>query len=258
VPTTITGNPNLRNERADSFTFGAVLRPRFLPGFTASADYVHIALKDAIVALGGDQVLDACYDAVNYPSSFCKMVTRNSAGQITMIDEGYYNASAAKLKAVTADIDYRFDLRAVGLGDHAGQVDLGVHYYHLINQYTRIGNGDIDHTVGEIGNPRDSFTANLNYTKGGVNLLWQTEYFGPSVIDADAPPSAYQYPGISHWFLFNASIGGTIDGRYDLRLIVDNVTNARPPFPTPAGGGTITYFSGIVGRAFRITAGIRL
>ena len=42
------------------------------------------------------------------------------------------------------------------------------------------------------------------------------------------------------------------------RLIVDNVTDARPPFPVPASGGTITYFSGLIGRAFRVTAGVKL
>jgi iron complex outermembrane receptor protein len=257
VPATISGNPNLRNERADSYTFGAVIRPRYIPGLSISADYVAITVKDAIVQLDGDAILDACYDAAAFPSSFCNLVTRNSSGQISMIKEGFYNAAVRKLKAVQANVTYTLDLHRLGLGENAGAVTLAVDYYHVIDQYTRIGVGDIDHSTGEIGNPVNSYTANLGFARGGLALLWQTQYFGPSVFDADAPASLYQYPGVKHWYLFNASIGYTIDKNYDIRLIVNNVLDTRPPFPSPAGSGLITYYSGLLGRYMKVSAGVK-
>ena len=57
VPITVSGNPNLSNEIADSYTFGAVLKPRFIPGLTIAADYINISLKNAIISLGGDDIL---------------------------------------------------------------------------------------------------------------------------------------------------------------------------------------------------------
>ena len=42
------GNPNLKPETSDTSTIGIVLTPTMLPGFSFSADYFHIKIKDAI------------------------------------------------------------------------------------------------------------------------------------------------------------------------------------------------------------------
>jgi len=39
---------------------------------------------------------------------------------------------------------------------------------------------------------------------------------------------------------------------------VDNIFAAKPPYPVPAGGGAITYFPGVLGRFYRIGAGVHL
>ena len=42
------GNTALNPEKANTYTVGALLTPRFIPGFTASIDYWHIKLADII------------------------------------------------------------------------------------------------------------------------------------------------------------------------------------------------------------------
>ncbi len=42
------GNPQLNPERANTYTVGAVLTPRAIPGLYASIDYFHIDLKGVI------------------------------------------------------------------------------------------------------------------------------------------------------------------------------------------------------------------
>ena len=42
-----------------------------------------------------------------------------------------------------------------------------------------------------------------------------------------------------------------------MRVIVDNVFDKAPPFPAPAAGGTITYYSGILGRYFRVAGKVK-
>ncbi len=257
IPVTIAGNPSLRNEQADSYTFGAVVRPRYIKNLTISADYIDISLRDSIVSLGGNDILNACYDATSYPSTFCSLVTRDNTGQITFIKEGYYNAATQRLRAVTVEGAYSFDLSRVGLGDNSGAINLSVNYYHVVDQYQQVGTGDVNHSVGEIGNPRNSFTANLNYAnRSGFTFLWQTQYQGPSVINADGTPNDYQYPSVGDYFLFNTSIGYSIDKRFDIRFVVDNVFDRSPPFPAPAAGGqtaVTTYYSGLLGRYFRFS-----
>ena len=36
--------------------------------------------------------------------------------------------------------------------------------------------------------------------------------------------------------------------------MADIVSDKKPPFPAPAANGTITYYSGILGRYFRASA----
>ena len=42
--------------------------------------------------------------------------------------------------------------------------------------------------------------------------------------------------------------------RSKLQFIVDNVFDKAPPFPRPAEGGTVTYFKGLLGRYFKVSA----
>ena len=48
VPGLSGGNPNLANEKADSFTYGVIVRPRFIPGLSVAVDYLSIKLTDPI------------------------------------------------------------------------------------------------------------------------------------------------------------------------------------------------------------------
>ena len=257
VPDTRSGNPNLNNEQADSYTFGAVIRPRWVSGLNISADYVSISLKDSIVSLGGDDILNACYDATTYPNSFCGLITRDADRQITLLREGYYNAAIQKLRAVTAQLAYTTPLSRFGLPDSAGAINFSFNFYHVVNQYQKVGTGDVNHTSGQIGNPKNSFTANVVYSNGGFDVLWQTQYFEPSKYDVDLADSVYQYPGVSHWYLFNASVGYKINERFEMRVIINNVFDRRPPFPATAIGGTSTYYSGILGRFMKVSASAR-
>ena len=57
------------------------------------------------------------------------------------------------------------------------------------------------------------------------------------------------------WWLFNTTVGVKVNEQFGLKLIVDNVFDKSAPYPVPAGGfGTQTYFSGILGRFFRVSA----
>jgi outer membrane receptor protein involved in Fe transport len=44
--------------------------------------------------------------------------------------------------------------------------------------------------------------------------------------------------------------------RFSFRVVVDNVLDQEPPYPVPIGGGTITYFPGVLGRYFRFGASV--
>ena len=250
VPVTIAGNPGLTNEKADSWTVGAIIQPRFLPGFNVAVDWININLKQAIVSLGGDDILNACYDSADYPNSFCGLVDRGPDGQIGGIREGYYNAAERKFAGLTVAGSYR---QRIG----AGTVGLAVNYLYLDKLEQRVGLGDIDITRGQIGQPKHSGTANLTYNAGGFSALVQAQYFGKSRFDVNEAANARDPAGVSDWWLFNATLGYDVNRQFGMRFIVDNVFDRTPPYPVPAGGGTVTYYSGVLGRYFRIQATTR-
>ncbi len=75
------GNLNLQPETASTWTAGAVLTPSFIPGFTLSADYYNIKVKDVVGApLPGD-LIGACFNnlsAASATSTACTVIRRNS------------------------------------------------------------------------------------------------------------------------------------------------------------------------------------
>lgn len=69
------GNPNLKPEIGDTKTFGVVLQPDFMPGFSASIDYWRLEITNGISAIDGLTVLNQC-NLSGGTSPFCAQVTR--------------------------------------------------------------------------------------------------------------------------------------------------------------------------------------
>jgi outer membrane receptor protein involved in Fe transport len=55
------GDINLRPEESDTYTYGVVLQPRFLPNLAMSIDYFDISIDDTISIVGADTTLNGCY-----------------------------------------------------------------------------------------------------------------------------------------------------------------------------------------------------
>jgi len=77
---TVGGNLNLKPEKADTWTLGAVFQPDFLPGFNLSLDYYNIKIDSVIgTALPGD-IIAACFGTLSAASATdpnCTNIRRN-------------------------------------------------------------------------------------------------------------------------------------------------------------------------------------
>ena len=56
------GNPDLMPEESDTYTYGIILQPRFLPKLAMSIDYFDIEITDAVSTFGPRNTLTACYE----------------------------------------------------------------------------------------------------------------------------------------------------------------------------------------------------
>jgi outer membrane receptor protein involved in Fe transport len=71
------GNLELQPEKANTWTVGVVLKPRFLPGFNATVDYYNIKVKDAITNPTPGDLIDACFNAPSPTNPDCTVIQRN-------------------------------------------------------------------------------------------------------------------------------------------------------------------------------------
>lgn len=251
------GNPNLQNEIGNSWTAGGVFEPKFIPGLRLSGDYVHIDVKNEVASLELVDVMNACYDSANYPNSpFCGSFTRDAKGQVTSFTTGNYNIGIERFRGIQGGFAYILPFTRLGASEAAGTLSVGVNYLHTIEHYYRVGSGDIQYKVGTTQEPKDNFTANVNYDNGGFNLMWQSIYNGPTRINVNVPDSSYQYPRIGAYWMFNTSAGYDLSDRFNIRLIVNNVLDKKVPFPFSVNANR--YYDAFLGRSFRVSVGFKL
>src|SRR3546814_1372932 len=79
------GNPNLEEEKSETFTLGAVISPPFLDRFNLTVDYFNIKVDDAIVSINANQTLADCFTTLDINSATCQAITRLPSGQVDFI-----------------------------------------------------------------------------------------------------------------------------------------------------------------------------
>lgn len=253
----IVGNPNLENEKAKSFTVGVVLDPSFLPGFTATFDWVDIKLQDVISELSGSQVVANCYDSADFPNSeFCDRVTRGANSQISFIETGYFNSAELRYKGLLGAIDYETDVPFIS---ETGKIGISASYQYLDTLTSRADAGSAaSQTHDSIGYSRHDAVFTMAYRDDSFGFFGQASYIGKTKIDPEVSDNFYPdgQNDIPSVVFVNMGADFTVDERFTLRFVVDNVFDKKPPFPYPASGGTITYFRGILGTYFRVGASV--
>lgn len=267
VPGLSGGNPNLENEQADSYTYGVIVRPRFIPGLSISADYIDIKLKKPISFLSVAAIAAACFDNPNFNAadpangnSFCSTITRDSDGQVIVdpINPGarttFVNGEELRIKAYQGTIDYRTKLEGVGL---PGTLELGGDVFvltHRVNNITGIAPVRVDGTLGDPkyqgqGRVRfytDSFGFSTNVNYVGKQLLSRTQR-GPS------PNDTREFDSFKAYATVDASIFFTTpdDFRFTLSVtnLLDRIGQNYFGFIIPAS------INDSLGRRFALTVG---
>jgi outer membrane receptor protein involved in Fe transport len=115
------GNLDLAPEKANTYTVGFLLTPKFLPGFTASVDYFHIKLNGIIGIIPLDISLNNCLNTGD--PTYCANVIRNPANGIlfgTTAGAGGYiagtnvNVASQLLTGIDVQAGYKWGLDTIG------------------------------------------------------------------------------------------------------------------------------------------------
>ena len=244
------GNPDLQEETARTITVGAVLAPRFAPGLVLSADYYDITIKDAIAAVGAQDILDSCYDSSTFPNQYCGLFERRADGGLSFLRQTQLNFGRVETAGIDLSINYS---RSVGpvdlaLGINGTWVDRLDHFFDP---------GDptlVDPELGELGRPEWTATGSTSIGYGPVTLNYSLQWIGRQAMDRVEVETADIITGPAGFA--DDTFAHDISVSYDMRSLatvyagVNNLTDVTP-YRT-----NLAYPVSPMGRAFFV--GLRL
>ncbi|HZT02927.1 MAG TPA: TonB-dependent receptor [Steroidobacteraceae bacterium] len=235
------GNPKLKPEIADTYTFGIVLTPAALPAFNATVDVFNIKIKDLISTYGANLIVKQCVFDDN--PQFCSMVHRDSAGSLWFsiagyVDDPLLNLGFEKTSGVDISLNYTQSVGAFGslrfnlIGTYTASLD--VEPYPGSGDYNCAG-----YFGATCGNPlpkwRHTLTTSWTTPWHGVGLQARWRHVGNTQLDLANPAplltgpfgNSIQWTGTRDYLDLIAS--DQIFGSVFLQLGVNNVLDKDPP-----------------------------
>jgi outer membrane receptor protein involved in Fe transport len=270
---TITGNLNLRPEKADSYSFGAVVTPRFLRGFSASVDYWRVKVKDAIDSLSADDIVNRCFEGL---ADFCAAIKPDPANPSrVLIARQPVNFSSILLRGLDFEAAYRmpiangnFSIRGLATRYIENTVATGVKGFTPLNSVGTLGVGTGTQSI----TPKWIYRVSAAYDTDDYTLTTVARGVGNGRYDAtgiectsNCPVSTNQFPTYEDnsikgatYVDFNATFKFDAFGGKNGEFFVNvtNVLDADPIVLPETGMAANTTYSDLVGRAFRV--GVRL
>lgn len=187
------GNPNLENERANSFSYGVIVRPRFIPDLAVSVDYISIEIQRPIANLSVAQIAAACFDNpvfdTNDPAngnSFCSLIKRDASGQVISdaanpgVSSGFVNGNRTKVSAFQGTLNYR-----IGLGNFMGEgtkLELGGDLFYLRDRLVDITGVAPLSSDGLVGDPRWQGQLRMRMSNKTWGVSTNVNYVGQQLI----------------------------------------------------------------------------
>jgi outer membrane receptor protein involved in Fe transport len=203
--------------------------------------------------------LDGTNTAYAADNVYCRLIARDATGGINTVATPYLNLGKLTTSGVDAQLDWSFDLNAVGLSDNAGR--LGV---NLVGNYTSSYKvqllpgspeqefaGTIDGTQGTgLPLPDWKLLTSVNYRlgRGQAEVRWR-HLPGMDDVTAVTRPTS-PAPGVPSYDLFDANVGFRFSDAFFVRAGANNVFDKEPPRVAGTIGLTQPGTYDIIGRSF--------
>jgi len=259
------GNPNLKPEKADTYTVGFVWSPSFLPGANLTVDWFDIKVEDYIANVGANVIINTCVLQNN--AAACALVHRDAIGSLRstggFVTDTEVNQGALHTSGVDVNAGYHTGLDTFGLAN-MGSVSANFVGTWLDKLETTVINGQapIDcaglygstcTTLGGSNNPNPKWRHKLRLTWntpfeygwfGGLGLSAQWRYFASVDVDGTSSQPALATPNVAPT---DRKLGSRsyldllatfkVKDNYSFRVGVNNVLDQDPPL---AGSGGTT------------------
>ena len=179
------GNAALKAETAKTWTAGVTLKPRFLSGFSARADWYDIKLKNAINTVDAEQLSQLCVDQATLNNQFCAAITRqNGPGGTTtnlpgnIIGFNVIPQNVAQFRTSGLDVNLNYVVRTA----KAGTFSLNM-IGNYLNRLEFVGTPGAPTTDsrGETYAPKYTVNTDLTWKIGKVSLNYGLLYFSKTL-----------------------------------------------------------------------------
>ena len=293
--TNATGNPNLKPEKADTWTAGVVVqspwRTSVLDRLRFTVDWWSIHLTDAIGLESAGVALQQCLDPfyntsvagaagnaaqaqAAAASPFCNGIRYDPAPILgaANFDVSYTNEGEVNISGIDAQLDW-----AIDVGPGTLSINALVNYYLKYESRELRSNPMVDF-VGTLGTGQNGLNpgayryrtlTTVGYGIGPARVAVQWQHL-PGVEQEGAAVAPSIFTGYPAYDLFNLNVTYNLTPDIGLRFGVDNLLNEAPPVgnvntvanPTAftvgslPGGGFNSQFYDTIGRRFYLGANI--
>lgn len=252
------GDANLQEEKAETYTLGAVITPELPIGRgSLTVDYFNIKIDDVISALGSSYYINGCY--VSGRAGDCAKVVRNPAtGQIEYVNTGIANQDSLKTSGIDVGLNWAFDLAEIS-GNLPGRLSINEQFSWL-DTYQYNGTEYAGTSSGGIGSAYPEFKSTLSvaYILKDFTAQLRWNYVDSVEEDWDEVPNP-RTPALSY---FDLSIKKEILKDFDVTFVAQNLFNQKP-VRTPngyydQGGVDTTWFNPVIlGRTYTLSGKVR-
>jgi len=258
---TLSGNPGLQPEKADTFTAGVVVQP--LSSLNLAVDYYSIEVENVISTLGGQTIVDRCFGGA---TDLCPLIERDESNAITRVNNTLLNLNQLKTKGI--DIEATFTT-PIGQGDFTLR-GLGTYVFDLV---TVDAAGMVDR-AGQVGSPVSQesgvpdFTGRIiaDYAMDRWEIGLEAEYISSGVYNVNqigpgqdgydpTLPNSVSDNLVGDYWYFDARLAVRPLANPDIEfyLRVDNLFDKDPPNNMPSSyGSTNPILYDVVGRMYRM------
>jgi outer membrane receptor protein involved in Fe transport len=248
------GNPQLEPETGNSFGVGLVYTPAWVKGFSASADYFQVEIKDYIWQSNPLSTLLEC--AWRGVAQACGNIRRHSDGSPREVATYTENFGGLDVRGFDFAIDWSIATRLGDLG-----ANLLATYLDRWNEQPYSGGetysyaGRIDALMG--ARPRWRASGHLDWHFGPWMASYAAEYIGSysefvepilgGLFDIEFEPFTRRVdPALYH----DLEAGFTFDSGVKVRAAITNVTDEDPPYVNITPGNTDAATYRLLGRSY--------
>jgi len=249
------GNPDLSEEEATTWTVGAIVEPRFIPGLSVRADWYDIRIKSAINTVTSEELAQLCVDQQTLDNPFCGSIVRQDGGEGAgnIVSFTVTPQNVANFRTAGLDLNINYRLRTTS----AGTFNLSVVGNYLDRlEFIGIPGAPVTNERGQGSTraPKYQVTSNLTWQKDKLTLTYGLQWFDKtsrySNLGMEGNPDivAPQYLYLKQRWQHDIYASYDVDDHFQFFGGVRNLFNQKPELATtryPVNWVGRFFFSGV-------------